>query len=61
MPRANMNAFLDFEFILPPLPEQKRIVAILDEAFAGISRAKEIAEMIFLKNPARLFKLESHT
>ncbi len=29
---------------IPPLPEQKRIVAILDEAFAGIARAKEIAE-----------------
>jgi type I restriction enzyme S subunit len=26
------------------LPEQKRIVAILDEAFSGISRAKESAE-----------------
>jgi len=26
------------------LPEQKRIVAILDEAFSGIARAKEIAE-----------------
>ena len=39
MPRANMNAVLDFEFLLPPLPEQKRIVAILDEAFAGIATA----------------------
>jgi type I restriction enzyme S subunit len=29
---------------IPPLPEQKRIVAILDEAFANITRAKEIAE-----------------
>ena len=37
MPRANMNAVLDFEFLLPPLPEQKHIVAILDEAFAGIA------------------------
>jgi type I restriction enzyme S subunit len=44
MPRANMNAFLEFDISLPPLPEQKRIVAILDEAFSGISRAKEIAE-----------------
>jgi len=44
MPRANMNTFLDFEIIVPPLPEQKRIVTILDEAFANISRAKEIAE-----------------
>ncbi|MBC2734169.1 MAG: hypothetical protein HF981_07415 [Desulfobacteraceae bacterium] len=29
---------------LPPLPEQKRIVAILDEAFAGISKAVANAE-----------------
>jgi len=28
----------------PPLPEQKRIVAILDEAFAGISQAVANAE-----------------
>jgi type I restriction enzyme S subunit len=37
----------------PPLPEQKRIVAILDEAFSGISRAKEIAE----KNLANMKEL----
>jgi type I restriction enzyme S subunit len=29
---------------LPPLPEQKRIVAILDEAFESIGKAKENAE-----------------
>lgn len=29
---------------LPPLPEQKRIVAILDEAFGAIAKAKENAE-----------------
>lgn len=29
---------------LPPLAEQKRIVAILDEAFGAIERAKQIAE-----------------
>jgi restriction endonuclease S subunit len=28
-----------FEIPIPPLPEQKRIVAILDEAFEGIDRA----------------------
>jgi type I restriction enzyme S subunit len=38
------KAILDIDFPLPPLPEQKRIVAILDEAFSGIARAKEIAE-----------------
>ena len=39
-----MNAVLDFEFPLPPLPEQQRIVGILDEAFEGIATAKANAE-----------------
>ncbi len=39
MPRANMNAVLDFDLPLPPLAEQERIVAILDEAFAAIATA----------------------
>lgn len=33
-----------FSVPLPPLPEQQRIVAILDEAFAGIAIAKAHAE-----------------
>lgn len=32
------------EIPFPPLPEQKRIVAILDDAFAAIDQAKENAE-----------------
>jgi type I restriction enzyme S subunit len=44
MPRANMNAVLEFELPLPPVPEQHRIVAILDEAFEGIATAKANAE-----------------
>ena len=32
MPRANVKTILDFRIPLPPLPEQNRIVAILDEA-----------------------------
>ena len=39
MPRANMNVVFEFEFPTPPLAEQKRIVAILDEAFEGCDRA----------------------
>ena len=31
MPRANMNEVLNFQFPLPPLDEQKRIVARLDD------------------------------
>lgn len=34
----------NFEIPNPPLPEQKRIVAILDEAFGAIAKAKENAE-----------------
>ena len=40
---------------LPPLPEQQRIVAILDEAFAAIAKAKENAEQN-LKNAKELFE-----
>jgi type I restriction enzyme, S subunit len=42
---------------LPRLPEQHRIVAILDEAFAGIATAKAIAEQN-LQNARAIF--ESH-
>ena len=39
--QANINGtkLKEYPIILPPLPEQKRIVAILDEAFEGIDRA----------------------
>ena len=40
---------------LPPLPEQQRIVAILDEAFAAIAKAKSNAEQN-LKNAKELFE-----
>ncbi len=42
---------------VPPLPEQRRIVGILDEAFAGIATAKANAEKN-LQNARALF--ESH-
>jgi len=44
MPRANMNAVLDFELPIPPPQEQERIVTILDEAFEGIATAKANAD-----------------
>jgi type I restriction enzyme S subunit len=43
------------EIPLPPLPEQQRIVAILDEAFAAIDKAKANAEKN-LKNAKELFE-----
>ncbi len=39
----------------PPIPEQKRIVAILDQAFADIDRACELTERN-LKNARELFE-----
>ncbi|MFI5138030.1 MAG: restriction endonuclease subunit S [Sphingobacteriales bacterium] len=44
-----------FFHLLPPLPEQQRIVAILDEAFDAIARAKANAEQN-LKNARELFE-----
>jgi type I restriction enzyme, S subunit len=57
MPRAQMNEVMDFDFPLPPLPEQHRIVGLLDEAFAGLATAKANAEKN-LQNARELF--ESH-
>lgn len=37
------DALARFQVPVPPLPEQRRIVASLDEAFGAIDRAKEIA------------------
>ena len=46
MPRANMNAVLEFPFPRPPLHEQQRIVTILDDAFTGLATAIANAEKI---------------
>ena len=40
---------------LPPIPEQKRIVAILDQAFADIDKARALTEQN-LKNARELFE-----
>lgn len=41
---VSMNKFKSIEISLPPLPEQQRIVAILDKAFAAIDKAIANAE-----------------
>jgi type I restriction enzyme S subunit len=43
------------EVPLPPIPEQKRIVAILDQAFADIDKARALTEQN-LKNARELFE-----
>jgi type I restriction enzyme S subunit len=39
-PRVNLSDVRSIEVYLPPLPEQQRIVSILDRAFAAIDQAK---------------------
>jgi type I restriction enzyme S subunit len=57
MKNLSNTALADLEVPLPPLPEQQRIVAILDEAFDGIATAKANAEKN-LQNARALF--DSH-
>jgi type I restriction enzyme S subunit len=44
MPRANMNEVMEFDIPFPKLEEQKRIVAMLDQAFPALDRASAYAE-----------------
>ena len=46
----------ELEIPIPPLPEQQRIVSVLDEAFASIAQAKSNAERN-LVNARELFEL----
>jgi type I restriction enzyme S subunit len=55
--RLTTDVIRSVDFLLPPLPEQQRIVGILDEAFDGIATAKANAEKN-LQNARALF--ESH-
>ena len=53
-PGINRNEVYAIPVMVPPLPEQLRIVAILDEAFEGIAIAKANAEKN-LQNARELF------
>jgi type I restriction enzyme S subunit len=57
VPTLNRNFVHDETVVVPSLSEQRRIVGILDEAFAGIATAKAAAEKN-LQNAHALF--ESH-
>ncbi|WGW03653.1 restriction endonuclease subunit S [Tropicibacter oceani] len=51
----NLKKIKDIEIPLPPLEEQQRIVAVLDEAFEGLARARAHAEAN-LQNARELFE-----
>ncbi len=55
IPQLTVPMIRDYEIPLPPLPEQQRIVSILDKAFAAIDKAKANAEQN-LKNAKELFE-----
>jgi len=57
VPKLNQGNLREIPIPLAPLPEQRRIVGILDEAFAGLATAKANAEKNLL-NARALF--ESH-
>jgi type I restriction enzyme S subunit len=56
-PNVSGAMVADFEICMPPIPEQQRIVTLLDEAFDGIATAKANAEKN-LQNARAIF--ESH-
>jgi type I restriction enzyme, S subunit len=59
-PGINRNEVYSQVVKVPPLPEQRRIVGILDEAFEGIATAKANAEKN-LQNARALFESHLHS
>jgi type I restriction enzyme S subunit len=54
------DALYELPFSYPSLPEQRRIIAILDEAFEGIATAKAHADRN-LRNAREVFESRLHT
>ncbi len=54
-PRVQLSVVRELPIYTPPLPEQERIVGILDEAFDGIAKTKALAEAN-LQNARALFQ-----
>lgn len=44
IPQLTVPMIKEYPILLPPLPEQRRLVAILDKSFAAIAKAKANAE-----------------
>ncbi len=59
-PKLNQKSLNSIPVPAPPLPEQQRIVRILDEAFEGIATAKATAEKN-LQNARALFESHLHS
>ena len=55
VPKLNQGRLREIPVPIPPLLEQKRIVAILDQAFADIDKARALTEQN-LKNARELFE-----
>ncbi|WP_246439509.1 restriction endonuclease subunit S [Teredinibacter franksiae] len=55
IPQLTVPMIKDYQCALPPIHEQKRIVTILDQAFADIEKARANAEQN-LKNARELFE-----
>ena len=59
VPNLHLEEIREVEILLPPLSEQQRIVAILDEVFEAIAKAKANTEQN-LKNAKELFDVYLH-
>jgi type I restriction enzyme S subunit len=55
VPKLNQGRLREIPIPIPPLEEQQRIVAVLDEAFEGLARARAHAEAN-LQNARELFE-----
>jgi type I restriction enzyme S subunit len=56
VPKLNQGSLREIPVPIPPLPEQQRIVALLNEALAGLATAKANAERN-LQNARALFEI----
>jgi len=59
IPQLTVPMIKDYKIPIPPLPEQKRIVSVLDKCFTAINKAKANAEKN-LKNAKELFESYLH-